>query len=188
MVFTIGSDYPTRDNRGIFVNNATVRVVTDLSQQPLPFIGKSFDLAIKVVLDIGRAFDKEVMIFGNFKRSPEGTVLGLGSSFKVCRFFECFGIKGELTSDNGIPPEWLSIPVGMQCAILDYRVGVKENGKNKYFTWDMIGADSELLLAEFLKNVSRGYPRNYQPSSVGEIAGVPTDGQALEVPYEELSF
>jgi hypothetical protein len=192
MALSIGSS--GSKHKGIFVNKATVKSVVDLSHQVLPFIGKAFDLAIKATFDIGKSFDKEITIFGNFKRSADNQVESLGSAFKVGRFFETFGIKGDLTPTNDIPADWLTGAVGKECVVLDYLVAPKASDptKGKYYSSDMIGVDADELVYDFLKGVQKGFPKNFNPDALsGAATGDAYEGPAGTVtgaPVEEMVF
>jgi hypothetical protein len=179
--------------KGIFINKVTLKSVVDLSHTVLPFIGKEFDLAIKASFDIGKEFLKEITICGNFKRDADGSVASLGGAFKVARFFEELGIKGDLTPTNDLPAEWLTQVVGKECFVLDYLAGVKDNGKGKYYPSDMISTDEDYLINDFMKGVSKGFPKNFVPDALdagyapqGDSYEAPVDG--VTAPVEEMVF
>jgi hypothetical protein len=177
MTLSVGSS--ASKHKGIFITKATVKSVVDLSRQPLQYLNKAFDLAIKIKFDIGRTFDKEVTVFGNFKRNADASVASFGSAFKVAKFFETLGINGSLTPTNELPLEWFAQSIGKTCYVLDYVVGIKDNGKPKYFTWDLFGFDDELLVNDFYKGVKKGFPKNFCPDILDEI-GTEGIGDAYE--------
>jgi hypothetical protein len=195
MTFSIGNS-KTR-YKGVFVTKAKVRSIQDISHQPIEFMAKAFDLAIKVTFDIGRSFDKSVTIFGNFKRDSQGKIEDLGGAFKVMRFFEELGIKGTLTPSQDIPIAWLTAVEAKECCILDYLVGTKETDptKGKYFTWDMVSKDEETLVMEFFRNVQKGFPKKFNPNALDAVVtddqtsrGDTYEGPTDATPVEEMAF
>jgi hypothetical protein len=177
MTLSVGTS--ASKHKGIFITKATVKSVVDLSRQPLQYLNKAFDLAIKIKFDIGRSFDKEVTVFGNFKRNTDASIASFGSAFKVAKFFEILGINGSLTPTNELPLEWFAQSIGKSCFVLDYVVGIKDNGKPKYFTWDMFGPDDATLAIEFFKGVQKGFPKNFSPDIL-DIVGAEGVGDAYE--------
>jgi hypothetical protein len=174
---------------GIFINKVTVANVEDISGQQSPFLDTPFDIGIKFVLDIGRDFQPELIIAGNFKRDPiTDEVIGWGNGFVVQEALAKLGYTGNLEDGNKIPPEILKEFIGESFYRLAYVSGLKGNGKPKYTDWNQIatleeGADS--LMKRFKKSLQKGYPKNYRPSLLDET---PPVEEAVTVTGDEDPF
>lgn len=180
MSLTIGK---SSQFKGIFVNKAKIVKVEDLSHQTLQYINNSFDLAVKLTFDIGKSFNKEITFFGNFKRDADNVVQSLGAAFKVAKVFENLGIAGDLTPSNELPSDWLSAIVDKECYLLDYAIGVKDDGKTKFGSWDRIDTDKDFLLNDFLAEVKKGYPKKYVAFlNAADEMGDAYEGDALSAP------
>ena len=171
---------------GIFINQVTVVGAVDVSGTQLPFMERPIDIGLKLTLDIGRDFQPELLIAGNFKRDPKSNeVVGWGSAFVVQEALARLGYTGTLEGDNRIPADVLAEVVGKHIYRLSYVSGQKDGGKLRYSDWNQIatleeGGDD--LLARFKKSLTRGYPKNYKPDLLTEpAAGVPTALQTVAV-------
>lgn len=152
---------------GIYINEVTIVNAADISGEVLPFSDQPVDIGIKLTLDIGKDFQPQMIIAGNFKRDFDtGEVIGWGSGFLVQEALARFGFKGSLDAGNRIPAHILESLPGQKFFRLSYVSGVREGGKFRYTDWNQIasleeGADS--LSARFKRSLSKGYPRNYHP-------------------------
>jgi len=50
--------------------------------------------------------------------------------------------------------------------ILDYIRGISEEGKPKYYTWNVVKKDGQELIEMFKLSLAKGYPSNYKPELV----------------------
>jgi len=160
---------------GIFINEATIADVQDVSGLILPFMERPFEIGIKLYLDIGRNFQPELVIAGDFKRDPAtGEVVGWGGAFVVQEALSRLGYTGPLEDGNKIPEEVLLELVGKQFLRLSYVSGQKENGKLRYSDWNQIATPEEGpddLLLRWKRSLQRGYPRNFRPELMDRAAG-----------------
>ena len=164
---------------GIYINEVTIADVQDISGQLLPPNNLQYDIAIRLHLEIGRDFQPEFVIGGNFKHDPiTDDVIGWGGAFVVQEALSKLGYEGKLDSNNGVPVDILESLVGKTFLRLSYVSGVKESGKLRYSDWNNIATledGAESLSQRFRKSLTKGYPRNYHPD-------------ILDMPVENVDF
>ena len=152
---------------GIFVNQVEIADVQDISGEQLPYMEKSVDVGIKLILEIGREFKPEQIIAGIFKRdSASGEVIGWGSGWLVRDALNRLGYSGPLNEGNTIPADALQPLVGKRFNRLSYISGQKSNGKPRYSDWNQIATieeGAESLVSRFKRSLAKGYPKNYRP-------------------------
>ncbi len=157
---------------GIYVNEVTIAGAEDVSGVTLPYLQRPMDIGIKLVLDIGRDFQPELVIAGNFKRDLEtGEVIGWGGAFVVQEALLRLGFTGSLESGNRMPASILAGLVGKRFLRLSYVSGRKENGQLRYSDWSHIATTEEGpedLVRRFKWSLTKGYPRNYRPEVLNE--------------------
>ena len=85
MTLSCNNTFPKRTyGPGVYINEVTVADVQDISGTTLPFLERPVDIGIRLYLDIGREFQPELIIAGNFKRDPAtNEVIGWGGAFVV---------------------------------------------------------------------------------------------------------
>jgi hypothetical protein len=128
------------------------------------------DIGIKLTLDIGREFQPELTIAGNFKVT-DGEVTGWGSAFAVQEAFSRLGYEGALDDGNRIPQGVLETFIGQKILRLSYVSGTKPDGRLRYSDWNLIGSVEEgahALVKRFKKSLAKGYPKNYRPELLEE--------------------
>lgn len=170
---------------GVYINLVTIADAEDISNtQPL-FLDRPIEIGIKLKLEIGREFQPEMSIFGEFEWDQDtNEIIGWGSAFVLQELLYKLGYKGPLNSNNTIPQEALKNLIGKQFFKLSYVSGIKDNGDLKYSNWNIIAATDETpesLANRFHKSVVNGYPRNYRPELVeiekeANIESVPNQG------------
>src|ERR1700690_877 len=145
MTLTCTKPFPKRTFLpGVYVNEVTIVKAEDISGQTLPFLQNPFELGLKLTLDIGRDFQPDMIIAGNMKRDPDtNEVTGWGSGFVVQEALTRFGYSGPLTDENKIPPEVIESLVGQSFYRLSYVAGVRDNGKLRYYDWNIISTLEE---------------------------------------------
>ena len=157
---------------GIYISEATVVNVEDISGEQLPFLDQPVDIGLKLHLDIGRDFQPEFIIAGNFKRDPAtGEVTGWGGAFVVQDALARLGYAGNLTDENTIPVDVPPALIGKKLYRLSYVAGRRDNGKLRYSGWNQIGTldeGPEALAKRFKRSLTKGCPKNYQPDVLGE--------------------
>ena len=173
---TLSCDSPYNRNSygpGVYINEVTIAEVQDMAGQTLPFFDRPFDIGFKLMLDIGRDFQPELVIAGNFKRHPiSDEVIGWGNAFVVQEALTRLGFKGDLDPNNVIPAHIFSALIGKKFLRLSYVSGVKENGKFRYTDWNNIATveeGAESLSHRFKRSLTKGYPRNYHPDLLERV-------------------
>lgn len=171
MVLTTENRFkPNLYGKGIYVNLVTITGVEDISGTTPVFLDRPIEIGVKLKLDIGRDFEPELSIFGEFERDANTReVKGWGSAFCIQELLFKLSYKGHLGSNNSIPAEALQSLIGKQFYKLTYVSGIKDNGNLKYSNWYIIASsdeDPESLAKRFHKSVNSGYPRNYRPELV----------------------
>ncbi|MBI5020551.1 MAG: hypothetical protein HZB59_03870 [Ignavibacteriales bacterium] len=152
---------------GIYINEVTIVNASDISGEQLPLSEQPIDIGIKLTLDIGKEFQPQMIIAGNFKRDfDSGEVVGWGSGFLVQEALARFGYNGTLDEANHIPTDIIDSLAGKKFLRLSYISGVREGGKYRYTDWNQIASVEEgadFLLSRFKRSLAKGYPRNYHP-------------------------
>ncbi|MFA6468220.1 MAG: hypothetical protein WCW35_04920 [Bacteroidota bacterium] len=152
--------------KGVYINEATIIEVEDVSgTTPQPFI-KQVDIGIRLTLDIGKTFSTKMLIAGDFKRNENQEVTSWGAAFIVQEAFAKLGYKGSLNPDNSIPDEALESLLDKKFLKLSYVSGVRENGKFYWTDWNNICSveeGAEQLAKRFKASLAKGYPKNYRP-------------------------
>jgi hypothetical protein len=173
---------------GVYVKEAKIISVKDLSGKPTynddP---KSIrDLAIEVEFDVGQDWMKKVIFKGNLKGDNGNQ--GWGSAFVVKEFFlqtDCFEDLTEVEIETKlgqfakkeIPVDFLLKVRNKSVIILDYIRGISEEGKPRYYTWNVVKKDGQELVEMFKLSLAKGYPSNYKPELV-------TNPEKTEVKFE----
>ena len=177
---TLSCDRPFAANnygKGIFINLVKIATAVDISKMQLPFLEQPIDIGIKLLLDIGRDFQPELIIAGNFERNAiTEEIQGWKSAFVVQDAMYRLGYSGNLTVDNRVPQAALDALKGHQFYRLSYVSGTKDNGKLRYSDWNNIasvGDGPDSLAKRFQKSLLKGYPKNYRPELLDEPVAVP---------------
>lgn len=186
---TLTCDKPYGSNnygKGIFINLVKIIAAEDVSGAQLPFLQQRVDIGVKLKLDIGRDFEPDLVIAGNFERnSSTSEVTGWGGAFVVQDALYRLGYTGTLTPENKIPKSVLDSLVGKQFYRLSFVTGVKESGKFRYADWNMIASVQEgpqSLAKRFQKSLQRGYPRAYNPDCMDtEVSPTRDNGSAADL-------
>jgi hypothetical protein len=170
---TLSTDRPWKTNgygAGVYISTVKIVAVEDVSGKEIPFRDRPYDIGLRFTLDVGRDFQPEMLIAGNFKRDPStGEVTGWGSAFVVQESLIRLGYRGDLDPGNRIPPVFLEGLPGMSFVRLSYVSGTKQDGRVKYTDWPQIATveeGAESLANRFRKSLTKGYPKNYRPQAV----------------------
>ena len=145
----------------VFVNLAKVISVEDISADSKAHV------AIKVtVQQENLEYTNSFNISGWHSYDDMNKVEGWKSSFKVREFFENCGLIGEtLTDDDGmLLPHIFTGLTNQQIWIIRY-----PNKQGKRWTWDRTSSvlqGRDHLLAKWKKDVSMGYPKDYDEGYV----------------------
>lgn len=161
---------------GTFINVVKIVSAQDVSKQDIFKNGNPVDCGIKLKVDIGRDFQPEMTIFGNFK--TDGSSLGWGSAFVVKDLLTQLGIKGSLNADGSVPQEILEQMVGRQIIRLSYlRDYDSVADKKRYSDYkhiaivkdfdnaDQVKIAGQKLTNKFVKDVTAGWVKNFKPDA-----------------------
>lgn len=188
-----------------YIEKVRISKVQDFSGEYFDWMQKQYDapdIAIKAFLNIGRDFEPELDIFGNFSKDEEGRVEGWGGAFKVAEFLKkALGRDVELTDDNRIPTAILEELQGKEILYLRYAYKKDQEGKVKFSTYGRIeSAEGDLeekkeqLFATFDNDVTEGWVKNYRPEVLEKnqdkkmsTAGVGATEEPFE-PDDDLPF
>tara|TARA_R100000750_G_C2323125_1_gene87083 strand:- start:341 stop:961 length:621 start_codon:yes stop_codon:yes gene_type:complete len=161
---------------GIYVDDAEVISVSDLSGKTTKFQQYASDLCVEVTVKLLKNdWEKTFNVAGNFARDVSTKeVTDWGGAFKVRDFFVNAGLKSELEEllsemeQGSIPPSLMSSVIGKAIRILSYR-----NKKGKTSTWNQVSTPlrkQEAFKEYFLKEYNRSkqkpkgpWPSNYEP-------------------------
>jgi len=157
---------------GIFVQNAKIVSVNDLSGTVHPRINKTFDLYILLTLDVNRTFTPTFELFGNLRRDADGKAVEWGDAFKIGRLFMNCGIKLVLDDNDRIPADMLEALKGHSFSWLKYIAGPKKNDPSKplWVSWDITGKADEFepLKHAFAARVKQGKIKKFTPNFSAE--------------------
>ena len=126
---------------GVYINEATIVSVEDVSGTTPAFMSRAVDIGLKLTLEVGRDFQPQMLIAGNFRRDIKTSeVVAWGSACVVQDALLRFGYTGPLDPGNKIPAKALQDLVGVSFLRLSYVSGTKQTGKARYSDWTTIGS------------------------------------------------
>ncbi len=170
---------------GVFISQVSVVNVENISGQQPPYMERPIDLGLKLTLNIGRDFQPDLIIAGNFKRDAQSNdVIGWGSAFVVQDILSRLGYSGILQEGNVLPQEALDFLLHKSFYRLSYVSGVKDNGRLRYTDWNQVATldeGAESLVNRFKKSLCKGYPKNYHPEFMDEPAPATAPTAAADV-------
>ncbi len=174
--------------KGIIVGKVTIVGVEDISGTTPQHLQFPVDIGIKLTLDVGKSFQPEMIIAGNFKRdNSTGDVVSWGGGFVIQDLLIRMGYLGKLNEGNTIPSEALESLKGKSFLRLSYVTGLKQDGRPRYSDWTQVAAEDESresLVARFHRSVAKGYPKNFRP----EVLEVETSKQSNSENVVEDAF
>jgi len=147
---------------GIFIDKATVKSVTDVTNDESANGGFKRDIALQVKLMLSKNdWERTITIGGNFARdNMNNSITDWGGAFRLRDFFLACGVEGELDENNRFSEELIRQTIGCDILILSYR-----NDNDKTSTWTQVASpdrDKEEFKQYFLSQVKKGYPKNYK--------------------------
>ena len=166
---------------GIYVDDAEIISVSDLSGKTTQFQQYASDLCVEVKVKLLKNdWEKTFNVAGNFSRDVSTKeVTDWGGAFKVRDFFVNAGMKDVLEKalpemeKGSIPANVMTELVGKAIKILSYR-----NKKGKTSTWNQVSSPSrknetfkEYFLREYNKSKKKPkgpWPSNYEPNDFTE--------------------
>ncbi len=156
----------------------------------------SDDISIHMTLDIGKDFQPNMYIGGNYKKDEvSGEIIGWSTAFKVKMFFDSIGMpikldKGKNPSSSRLPADAEQRLLGKEFSRLTYMsTKTKKDGNPLWKDWQETRTpsyDQNKFKEEFKNAVSKGYVKDFSESkensndesspwdSNNEFAGMPT--------------
>ena len=145
----------------------------------------SDDISIHLTLDIGKDFQPNMYIGGNFKKDEmSGEVVGWSTAFKVKLFFDAIGMPIKL--DKGMQPQSSRLPADAEQVItgkeflrLTYvSTKTKKDGSPLWKDWQETrnaSYDHNKFKAEFKEAVGNNYVKDFANANETEEASGPWD-------------
>ena len=153
---------------GVYLSKGTIVKVRNVAgmktfeaqKDPYEF---GIQMAIKVE---GRDEPFNFTVDGRFQRGEDGkTIIGAGTAFRVHNVFFNLGYEGNFKAVVKVPEEALVYLVGKSVYKIGYTKGLKENGKHSYSDFGVLYPATDMgkakIIAEWEKQRSKGYPKNY---------------------------
>ncbi len=180
----------------IFVDKAKIATVQIKYGVKEDWQTYSDDISIHLTLDIGKDFQPNMYIGGNYKKDEvSGEIVGWSTAFKVKLFFDALGMPIKL--DKGMQPQSSRLPadaekvlVGKEFKRLTYlSTKTKRDGGALWKDWQETRHatyDQDKFKSEFKESVSKGYVKDFASvdsqeseeaspwNSKDEFAGMPT--------------
>ena len=134
----------------------------------------SDDISIHLTLDIGRDFQPNMYIGGNYKKDEvSGEIVGWSTAFKVKMFFESIGMpikldKGKNPQSSRLPADAEQILVGKDFQRLTYiSTKTKRDGGQLWKDWQEtrpVSYYTKKFKLDFKESVSKNYVKDYKAS------------------------
>jgi hypothetical protein len=158
--------------KGVYLSEVEILDVVDKSQ--VDIYGKTYDLAIKLLLKDGE-YEKKKTLKGNFTR-VDGLVKDWGGAFTIDNLIKALGIyekfsKSELDDvmvsfeQSKVPASIIKLLKGNKVFSISYLKGI-EDGKKKYGAYSKVLPDKEKLVESFKADIAKGFPSDYHPELV----------------------
>tara|TARA_R100001594_G_scaffold148704_1_gene204521 strand:+ start:649 stop:1230 length:582 start_codon:yes stop_codon:yes gene_type:complete len=159
----------TKDN--IFVDNVTIASAQIKYGVKEDWQTYSDDISIHLTLDIGRDFQPNMYIGGNYKKDDvDGSIVGWSTAFKVKMFFDSIGMpikldKGKSPQSSRLPADAEQRLIGKRFSRLTYiSTKTKRDGGQLWKDWQETRAadyESNKFKTEFKESVSKGYVKDF---------------------------
>ncbi len=145
----------------------------------------SDDISIHLTLDIGKDFQPNMYIGGNYKKDEmSGEIVGWSTAFKVKLFFDAIGMPIKL--DKGMQPQSSRLPADAEQVItgkeflrLTYvSTKTKKDGSPLWKDWQETrnaSYDHNKFKAEFKEAVGNNYVKDFANANETEEASGPWD-------------
>tara|TARA_R100000995_G_scaffold23600_2_gene10179 strand:+ start:5812 stop:6393 length:582 start_codon:yes stop_codon:yes gene_type:complete len=164
-----GSSNGTKDN--IFVDNVTIASAEIKYGVKEDWQTYSDDISIHLKLDIGRDFQPNMYIGGNYKKDEmNDDIIGWSTAFKVKMFFDSIGLpirldKGKSAKASRLPADAEQRLLGKKFSRLTYiSTKTKRDGGQLWKDWQetrAAGYDSNKFKQEFKESVGKGYVKDF---------------------------
>ena len=190
----VSSGSGTRAKSNIFVD--TVKIASAEIKYSVQEDWQTYadDISVHLTLDIGRDFEPNMYIGGNYKKDKvSGEIIGWSTAFKVKLFFDAIGMpvkldKGKNPKSSTLPADAAQRLLGKEFSRLTYMsTKTKRNGNPLWKDWQETRSasyDQTKFKNEFKESVSKKYVKDFAETGVedtdtsgpwdSEIAGLPT--------------
>ena len=169
----------------IFVDKAKIATVQIKYGVKEDWQTYSDDISIHLTLDIGKDFQPNMYIGGNYKKDEvSGEIVGWSTAFKVKLFFDALGMPIKL--DKGMQPQSSRLPADAEQVItgkeflrLTYvSTKTKKDGSPLWKDWQETrnaSYDHNKFKAEFKEAVGNNYVKDFANANETEEASGPWD-------------
>lgn len=147
----------------------------------------SDDISIHLTLDIGKDFQPNMYIGGNYKKDEvSGEIVGWSTAFKVKLFFDALGMpikldKGMQPSSSRLPADAEKVLLGKDFLRLTYvSTKTKKDGNPLWKDWQEVRSssyDHSKFKSEFKDAVSNNYIKDFAQTSKDEDTSGPWDSK-----------
>ena len=147
----------------------------------------SDDISIHLTLDIGKDFQPNMYIGGNYKKDEvSGEIVGWSTAFKVKLFFDTLGMpikldKGMQPSSSRLPADAEQVLTGKDFLRLTYvSTKTKKDGNPLWKDWQEVrnsSYDHNKFKSEFKDAVSNNYIKDFAETSQDEDTSGPWDSK-----------
>ena len=134
----------------------------------------SDDISVHLTLDIGKAFQPNMYIGGNYKKDEvSGEIVGWSTAFKVKMFFDSIGMpimldKGKNPQSSRLPADAEKRITGKDFLRLTYiSTKTKRDGGALWKDWQEtrpVSYDVKKFKSDFKESVSKSYVKDYKAS------------------------
>ena len=158
----------------IFVDKAKIATVQIKYGVKEDWQTYSDDISIHLTLDIGKDFQPNMYIGGNYKKDDvSGEIVGWSTAFKVKMFFDSIGLpimldKGKNPQSSRLPADAEQRLIGKEFLRLTYiSTKTKRDGGQLWKDWQetrMPSYEVSKFKAEFKDSVGKNYVKDFQTS------------------------
>ncbi|MBU46192.1 MAG: hypothetical protein CMD28_02075 [Flavobacteriales bacterium] len=154
----------------------------------------SDDISVHLTLDIGRDFQPNMYIGGNYKKDDvSGEIVGWSTAFKVKMFFDSIGLpimldKGKSPQSSKLPADAEQRLIGKEFLRLTYiSTKTKRDGGQLWKDWQetrMPNYEVNKFKAEFKDSVGKNYVKDFKSSEESSESDSPwsSDDQFNGIP------
>lgn len=154
----------------------------------------SDDISVHLTLDIGRDFQPNMYIGGNYKKDDvSGEIVGWSTAFKVKMFFDSIGLpimldKGKSPQSSKLPADAEQRLIGKEFLRLTYiSTKTKRDGGQLWKDWQetrMPNYEVSKFKAEFKDSVGKNYVKDFKSSEESSESDSPwsSDDQFNGIP------
>lgn len=172
---TSGSSNKSGSKDNIFVDKVKIADVKIKYGVKEDWQTYSDDISIHLTLDIGRDFQPNMYIGGNYKKDEvSGEIVGWSTAFKVKMFFDSLGMpimldKGKNPQSSRLPADAEQILKGKEFLRLTYiSTKTKRDGGQLWKDWQETRSpdyDSKSFKSDFKESVNKGYVKDFKSSN-----------------------